>query len=83
MSATSTALTVSNRVRALDLARRYGIVIVFGALIVVLTLTLPQFRTPGNISNVLQQNAVIGIIACAMTFAIISRTPCLLNVVET
>jgi ribose/xylose/arabinose/galactoside ABC-type transport system permease subunit len=72
MSATSSTLRDSGRDQALDLARRYGIVVVFFALIAVLALTLPQFRTPANISNVLQQNAVIGIIACAMTFAIIS-----------
>jgi ribose/xylose/arabinose/galactoside ABC-type transport system permease subunit len=63
---------VPAREQALDLARRYGIVVVFLALIVILAATLPQFRTVANVQNVLQQNAVIGIIACAMTFAIIS-----------
>src|SRR5215213_8374146 len=72
MSATATSLTISARSRAMDYVRRYGIVVVFFALLVVLTVTLPQFRTPANLRNVLQQNAVIGIIACAMTFAIIS-----------
>ena len=42
------------------------------ALVIVLLATLPQFRTAANMRNVLQQNSVIGIIACAMTFAIIS-----------
>lgn len=58
--------------RAADLARRVGIGVVFVGLFLLLTLTLPQFRTAANLSNILQQNAVIGIIACAMTFAIIS-----------
>lgn len=58
--------------RVLDVVRRYGIVAVFLALVVVLIATVPQFRTTANLSNILQQNAVIGIIACAMTFAIIS-----------
>ncbi len=58
--------------RALDYVRRYGIVAVFLVLVVVLVATVPQFRTTANLSNILQQNAVIGIIACAMTFAIIS-----------
>ena len=58
--------------RALDSVRRYGIVAVFLVLVVVLVVTVPQFRTTANLSNILQQNAVIGIIACAMTFAIIS-----------
>ena len=63
---------LANRAQALDLARRYGIVVVFLGMIVVLAATLPQFRTTANLRNVLQQNAVIGIIACAMTFAIIA-----------
>lgn len=58
--------------RAAELFRQYGIAVVFAALFVLLALTLPQFRTIANLTNVLQQNAVIGIIACAMTFAIIS-----------
>lgn len=63
---------LSARERALDYGRRYGIVAVFVALVIILTATLPQFRTTANLTNILQQNAVIGIIACAMTFAIIS-----------
>ncbi|MFT4039588.1 MAG: ABC transporter permease [Thermomicrobiales bacterium] len=58
--------------RAAELFRQYGIAFVFVGLFVLLALTLPQFRTAANISNILQQNAVIGIIACGMTFAIIS-----------
>lgn len=72
MSAASGTIELSRRDQLLDVARRFGIVAVFVVLLAVLTATLPQFRTPGNLSNVLQQNAVIGIIACAMTFAIIS-----------
>jgi ribose/xylose/arabinose/galactoside ABC-type transport system permease subunit len=55
----------------LDYARRYGITCVFIGLVIVLAITSQQFRTTGNLRNVLQQNAVIGIIACGMTFAII------------
>ena len=62
----------SSSQRAAEFARQYGIAVVFVALFVLLALTLPQFRTIPNLTNVLQQNAVIGIIACAMTFAIIS-----------
>jgi ribose/xylose/arabinose/galactoside ABC-type transport system permease subunit len=65
-------VALSTREQALDYLRRYGMAAVFVALILVLMATSPQFRTTANISNVLQQNAVIGIIACAMTFAIIS-----------
>lgn len=63
---------LSARSQAMDFGRRYGIVVVFVVLIVILAATLPQFRTAANLRNLLQQNAVIGIIACAMTFAIIS-----------
>lgn len=63
---------LSARERAFDYARRYGIVAVFLLLIVILLATSPQFGATANLSNILQQNAVIGIIACAMTFAIIS-----------
>lgn len=72
MSGATIAASLDRREQALEYLRRYGIVAVFVTLLAVLLLTSPQFRTAGNISNVLQQNAVIGIIACAMTFAIIS-----------
>ncbi|MDF3015680.1 MAG: hypothetical protein K0R44_905 [Thermomicrobiales bacterium] len=72
MSATAASVTLSARLRAMDYVRRYGIVVVFIVLLVILAATLPQFRTAANLRNVLQQNSVIGIIACAMTFAIIS-----------
>lgn len=72
MSASAEPIRTAPRELALDYARRYGIVVVFLVLIVILALTLPQFRTAANLRNVLQQNAVIGIIACAMTFAVIS-----------
>src|SRR4029078_4626017 len=72
MSATTTTLTISAGTRAMDYLRRSGIVVVFVVLLIVLSATLPQFPTAANLRNVLQQNAVIGIIACAMTFAIIS-----------
>jgi ribose/xylose/arabinose/galactoside ABC-type transport system permease subunit len=59
------------RIDALDFARRYGIAIVFLALVVGMLIASHQFRTQGNFLNLLQQNAIIGILACAMTFAII------------
>lgn len=72
MSTTAMPAGGTQRERAVDYLRRYGIVAVFLGLIVVLLATSPQFRTTANLSNVLQQNSVIGIIACSMTFAIIS-----------
>jgi ribose/xylose/arabinose/galactoside ABC-type transport system permease subunit len=58
--------------RIADGARQYGVVVVLAGLFALLFATLPQFRTIPNLTNLLQQNAVIGIIACAMTFAIVS-----------
>jgi ribose/xylose/arabinose/galactoside ABC-type transport system permease subunit len=56
---------------SIDWPQRYGIVLVFAAIIVVMSLVSPQFRTEGNVLNLLHQNAVMGIMAVAMTFAII------------
>lgn len=60
-----------DRFDGLDFLRRYGIVVVFAAIILTMVITSPQFRTQGNFLNLLRQNAIIGILACAMTFAII------------
>jgi ribose/xylose/arabinose/galactoside ABC-type transport system permease subunit len=56
---------------ALEIARSYGIYLVFLALFVGMCIVEPKFRTEANLINLLRQNAVIGIMACAMTFAII------------
>ena len=53
------------------IARRHGILIVFFVLVVFMLATKPTFGTIQNITNVIQQNSIIGIIACGMTFAII------------
>jgi ribose/xylose/arabinose/galactoside ABC-type transport system permease subunit len=53
------------------LARRHGILIVFVLLVACIFATKSTFGTYQNIVNVVQQNSVIGIIACGMTFAII------------
>jgi ribose/xylose/arabinose/galactoside ABC-type transport system permease subunit len=60
-----------DRFDGLDFLRRYGIVVVFAAIVVTMMIASPQFRTQGNFLNLLRQNAIIGILACAMTFAII------------
>lgn len=51
--------------------RRNGIFVALAVLVIFMTLTKVQFATVQNITNILQQNAVIGVIACGMTFAII------------
>ncbi|WP_320670830.1 ABC transporter permease [Patulibacter defluvii] len=57
---------------ARSVARDYGIVGVFVALFVVLSITTPNFLTSQNLLNVLNQNAFIGIAACGATLVIIA-----------
>jgi ribose/xylose/arabinose/galactoside ABC-type transport system permease subunit len=54
-----------------EFARRYGIAVVFLVVVASMCIASPPFRTQGNVLNLLQQNAIIGIMSCAMTFAII------------
>ncbi len=68
---TASADEVRHSLQAGEFIRRYGIVVVFVTVVIIMCITSPQFRTQGNALNLLQQNAVIGIMACAMTFAII------------
>ncbi len=63
--------TSKQRVGAADWFKRNGVFVALAVLVAVMVLAAPQFATRENLSNVLQQNALIGIIACGMTFAII------------
>jgi len=51
--------------------KRNGVFVALATVFVVMALAAPQFATVENLRNLLQQNAVIGVIACGMTFAII------------
>ena len=57
--------------RSLSVVRRHGVLIVFILLVASMFVTTSTFGTYQNLRNVLQQNSIIGIIACGMTFAII------------
>ncbi|MCC6943453.1 MAG: ABC transporter permease [Thermomicrobiales bacterium] len=57
--------------RVLEAARDYGIYFVFIAVFFGMSIVEPKFRSEGNLVNLLRQNAVIGIMACGMTFAIV------------
>jgi ribose transport system permease protein/putative xylitol transport system permease protein len=48
-----------------------GIVAIFVLLLVVLSATTPDFASSDNVTNILQQNAILGIVACGMLFMII------------
>lgn len=62
---------IQPRVTPGEFVRRYGIAVVFVSVVIGMCIASPQFRTEANALNLLQQNAIIGIMACAMTFAII------------
>jgi ribose transport system permease protein len=53
--------------------REYGIVVAFVLLFVVLSFSSSAFLTGDNLLNILDQNAPVGIIACAGTLVIIAR----------
>lgn len=74
----ASAVTSDTRPRAADAMRRLlrnpGAIFagIFVVLIVVLLATTPRFGTWANIANLLQQNSIIGIVACGMLLMIIS-----------
>lgn len=51
---------------------RYAMVGIFAALVVGMAVASPNFRDPVNLVNVLQQNSIIGIVACGMLLMIIT-----------
>ena len=57
--------------RLASVARRQGVLIAFVLLVAFMFAATSTFGTYQNLINVLQQNSIIGIIACGMTFAII------------
>lgn len=50
--------------------KRFGILIIFCFVGLVISIITPNFLTPGNILNLLRQSSVIGIIAVGTTFVI-------------
>ncbi len=55
------------------LIQEYGIFLAFLLLAVILSVSNPYFLTPGNISNVLLQTSINGVLAIGMTFVILTR----------
>lgn len=62
---------VETRARHLALLRDYGIVAIIVALALVLSLSTSTFLTRGNLTNLLDQIVVVGILACGATLCII------------
>jgi putative xylitol transport system permease protein len=54
-------------------AREYGIYLAFAILVVVLSFANEYFLTQSNISNVLLQTSINGVLAFGMTFVVITR----------
>jgi ribose/xylose/arabinose/galactoside ABC-type transport system permease subunit len=55
-----------------QLLYRYAMVVSFLVLLGVMLVVSPTFRNPANLTNILQQNAIIGIVACGMLVMIIA-----------
>jgi putative xylitol transport system permease protein len=55
------------------LVQEYGIFLAFLLLALVLSISNEYFLTPGNISNVLLQTSINGVLAIGMTFVILTR----------
>jgi ribose transport system permease protein len=58
--------------RGVSVAREYGIVLAFLILFVTLAIASPAFLTGDNLRNILDQNAAMGIMACAGTLLFIA-----------
>ncbi|MEU9212977.1 ABC transporter permease [Streptomyces sp. NPDC048415] len=52
--------------------RRFGLWLVFALVTSVLMVVSPTFRSSVNLENILEQNAIIGIVACGMAVMMIS-----------
>ncbi|MDQ0469880.1 ABC transporter permease [Labrys wisconsinensis] len=50
----------------------YALPIIFVALLIGFSLTVPHFATWANLGNVLQRNSIIGIVACGMLLMIVT-----------
>ncbi len=46
-------------------------VVIFAVLVLAMAVASPNFRDPVNLVNILQQNAIIGIVACGMLLMIV------------
>ncbi len=51
---------------------KYGIVVIFVALCILMSIVSPAFRTMRNVTNVIRQVSIIGIVSMGVTFAIIT-----------
>jgi ribose/xylose/arabinose/galactoside ABC-type transport system permease subunit len=52
--------------------RRFGLWLVLAVVTLALAIVSPTFRDPFNLENILEQNAIVGIVACGMAIMMIS-----------
>ena len=55
-----------------DLFRKYGIIIIFLAIVIVLAIVAPTFRKPMNLFNVVKQASVNGVLAFGMMIVVLT-----------
>lgn len=70
MTATATpARPAANRV--LQWASKRALLLIFVAVVTVLAIVSPGFRSPANLVNIIEQQSIIGIVACGMLMMIL------------
>lgn len=67
--ANSTAMALG---RAKTIVGDYGLFIIFAVILVYLSLAAPNFMTLDNLTNVVRQSSIIGLVALGMTFVMIT-----------
>jgi ribose transport system permease protein len=61
-----------SRANLITLLVKYNFIVIFLVVVAIATCLSPNFLTPGNIANLLQQAAVVGVVAVGMTFVILT-----------
>ena len=51
---------------------KYGIVVIFVGLCIIMSIVSPAFRSMRNVTNVIRQVSIIGIVSMGVTFCIIT-----------
>jgi len=64
------AQTTTKSYRISNYIAKYGTLTLMAVVCIFLTITVPTFITPANLMDVLRQVAVVGVMACGLTFAV-------------
>jgi len=63
---------MNRNARISTLLRKHGVLIALIILIIVAGFSFPQFLTYGNLTNILRQSSMIGLISLGMTFVLLT-----------